>query len=118
MKSAVSTEDRLDRIFQALSDRTRRAMLVRLSTGPAIMRELAEPFDMSMPAVSKHVRVLEEAELVARTVDGRVHRCALDTKPLQQVESWIEHYRPFWRDTLVALAGYAEASARKKTRPK
>ncbi len=70
------------------------------------MRELGEPFDISMPAVCKHLRVLEEAKLVERTVDGRVHRCVLEAEPLRHVEKWLAHYRPFWAETLDALANH------------
>ncbi|HZF35398.1 MAG TPA: metalloregulator ArsR/SmtB family transcription factor [Candidatus Angelobacter sp.] len=103
-----SADDRLDLVFHALSDRTRRALLGRLAQGPAMVSELAEPFDMSRIAVSKHVRVLERARLVARAVDGRVHRCSLVAKPLQDVEQWLDHYRAFWGDTLDLLAHYVE----------
>ncbi|MFL5321210.1 MAG: ArsR/SmtB family transcription factor, partial [Myxococcaceae bacterium] len=99
---------RLDELFHALSDRTRRRMLRRLSEGPAIVRELAEPFSMSIPAVAKHLRVLERAKLVARTVDGRVHRCELSPKALKTADAWLEQYRAFWDGTLDALAEYAE----------
>lgn len=111
-------EDRLDRVFHALSHRTRRAMLVRLSRGPAIVRELAEPFEMSMPAVCKHLRVLEEVDLVERTVDGRVHRCVLEAEPLRHVETWLAHYRPFWTETLDGLARYVERDPRKERHSK
>jgi DNA-binding transcriptional ArsR family regulator len=99
----VKLDDRLDDVFHALADRTRRAMLRRLSRGPAMITELAEPFEMSLPAVSKHLRVLERARLVARSVDGRVHRCSLDMKPLIDVEKWLEYYRDFWTDRLDSL---------------
>jgi DNA-binding transcriptional ArsR family regulator len=66
--------------------------------------ELAEPFEMSLPAVSKHLKVLERARLVDRMVDGRVHLCSLSTKPLREIDRWIDHYRTFWDDTLDALA--------------
>ena len=89
-------EDRLDAAFQALGDRTRRALLARLAIGPAMVTELARPFDMSLPAVSRHIRVLETAGLIARSVDGRVHRCSLAAAPLQSVEAWLSHYRRFW----------------------
>jgi DNA-binding transcriptional ArsR family regulator len=72
-----SNEDRLDAVFRALSDRTRRALLANLARGPAMVGELAAPFDMSLPAVSRHIRVLEDAKLIVRAVDGRVHRCSL-----------------------------------------
>jgi DNA-binding transcriptional ArsR family regulator len=105
----VSDADRLDRIFHALSDRTRRAMLTRLARGPAMVTELAAPFAMSLPSVSKHLKVLESARLVARTIDGRVHRCSLAPAPLRAADRWLEHYRAFWTDKLEALADYAES---------
>ena len=101
-------EDRLDAVFGALADRTRRALLNRLARGPAQMSELAVPFDMSRIAVSKHVKVLERARLVTRAVDGRVHRCSLAAEPLRNVEGWLDHYRTFWADTLGALARYVD----------
>jgi DNA-binding transcriptional ArsR family regulator len=83
-------------------------LLARLARAPAKVTDLAAPFDMSLPAVSRHIRVLEDARLVHRTVDGRVHHCALSPAPLKSVEGWLAHYRPFWRDTLDALAVYVE----------
>jgi DNA-binding transcriptional ArsR family regulator len=102
-------DDRLDRVFGALSDRTRRAMLVRLRRAPAMISELAAPFDMSLPAASKHVRVLERAGLVRRAVDGRVHRCSLRPGPLRAADRWLESYRVFWDDQLAALAQFVES---------
>jgi DNA-binding transcriptional ArsR family regulator len=104
----ISAEDRLDRLFHALSDRTRRALLRRLEAGPAMVTELAEPFRMSLPAVSKHLRVLEAAALIERRIDGRVHRCSLNAAPLAEAERWLGHYRLFWQDRLAALARYVE----------
>ncbi len=95
-------------MFGALSDRTRRKILARLTRAPAMVTELAEPFDMSLPGVSKHLRVLERAGLVARTIDGRVHQCALDPAPLREAERWLAHYRDFWEATLDALAEFVE----------
>jgi DNA-binding transcriptional ArsR family regulator len=103
-----SREDRLDAILHALSDRTRRALLRRLATGPAMVGELARPIAMTRVAVSKHLRVLEDAQLVSRTIDGRVHRCALRAEPLQEVERWLAGYRAFWTEKLEALARFAE----------
>jgi DNA-binding transcriptional ArsR family regulator len=103
-----SPDDRLDRVFHALSDRTRRALLARLAQKPAKITELAAPFDMSLPALSRHIRVLEHARLLRRTVDGRVHRCSLRAGPLHEADAWIEAYRPFWEGTLDALARYVE----------
>lgn len=101
-------DDRLDLVFHALSDRTRRALLARLAQGAAAITALAAPFAMSLPAVSKHIRVLERAGLVERSIDGRVHRCSLAAGPLKDIEQWLGAYRPFWKDTLQALADYAE----------
>src|SRR4051794_13355265 len=100
----ATADDRLDRVFGALSDRTRRAILARLERAPAMITELAEPFEMSLPAVSKHLRVLENAGLVNRTIEGRVHRCTLEPEPLQGADAWLEHYRGFWESTLDSLA--------------
>jgi DNA-binding transcriptional ArsR family regulator len=103
-----SGEDRLDAILHALSDRTRRALLKRLAAGPAMVGELAKPIAMTRVAVSKHLRVLENARLVSRTIDGRVHRCALRSEPLREVERWLAGYRVFWTGKLEALARFAE----------
>jgi DNA-binding transcriptional ArsR family regulator len=111
-----SADDRLDLLFRALGDRTRRALLARLAEKPAMVTELAEPFAMSLPAVSRHIRVLERARLVVRKVDGRVHRCAFDPAPLQTAEAWLMHYRQFWEGQLAALARYVGSDDSKKRR--
>jgi len=98
-----SVDERLDHLFYALSDTTRRALLARLVFGPARVTDLAKPFRMSLPAVSKHLKVLEEAHLVSRTVDGRVHRLALRGKPLRHVETWLDPFRTYWEGQLTAL---------------
>jgi DNA-binding transcriptional ArsR family regulator len=103
-----STEDRLDAIFHALSDGTRRLLLKRLAQGPATVGELSKPIDMTRTAVAKHLRVLEKARLMSRTIDGRVHRCALGPQPLHEAERWMRNYRAFWTERLDALACYAE----------
>ncbi|HYA71223.1 MAG TPA: metalloregulator ArsR/SmtB family transcription factor [Thermoplasmata archaeon] len=95
--------DPLDLLFYALSDRTRRELLSRLALGPAKVTDLAKPFRMSLPAISKHLRVLEKAHLVSRTVDGRVHRLSLKGAPLEQVEVWLDPFRSFWEGSLTAL---------------
>lgn len=102
----------LDLVFGALAHRARRALLALLSRAPAKITELAGSFDMSLPAVSKHVRVLERAGLVQRTIDGRVHRCSLEAAPLGDAQAWLAHYRVFWEDNLRALAEYAEGDER------
>jgi DNA-binding transcriptional ArsR family regulator len=101
-------EARLDAVFHALGDRTRRAVLARLAQTPAMITELAAPFEMSLPAVSRHIRVLEDAGLVTRSVDGRVHRCSLNAAPLGSVAGWLSHYRRFWEGNLASLARYVE----------
>jgi DNA-binding transcriptional ArsR family regulator len=107
-KKRALGEDQLDLVFGALADRTRRALLARLALQPAMVTELAAPFSMSLPAVSRHVRVLERAQLVVRTVDGRIHQCALDAAPLQTAGQWLNHYQPFWENKLDALARYVD----------
>jgi len=102
------TDDQLDLLFRALGHRTRRALLAHLARRPAKVTELARPFAMSLPAVSRHIRVLERARLVRRTVDGRVHHCAPNFAPLHTVEAWLHHYRRFWDGQLAALERYAK----------
>jgi len=101
--SRASVENRLDLLFHALADPTRRRLLSRLAVGPAKVTDLARPFEMSLPAVSKHLRILEEAHLVSRKIDGRVHRLALKGEPLQQVEVWLDPFRAFWESHLADL---------------
>jgi DNA-binding transcriptional ArsR family regulator len=102
-----STEN-LDRIFAALADPTRRAILARLSRGEATVTELAEPFSMSLPAISKHLRVLERAELLERHRDGRLHRLNLKAGPMGEAAHWIDQYRRYWERQFDALADYLE----------
>ena len=96
----------LDRTFAALSDPTRRAILARLAQGEASVGELAAPFDVSLPAVSKHLRVLEKAGLMRRQKEGRVHRCRLVAEPLHDAVEWLAYYERFWDEKLDALAEY------------
>jgi DNA-binding transcriptional ArsR family regulator len=105
-----SDDDRLDSILHALANKTRRQLLDRLAAGPASVGDLAEPIEMTRVAVSKHLRVLERARLVSRTIDGRVHRCALRPEVLGDVERWLAGYRIFWTERLEALARFAENS--------
>jgi DNA-binding transcriptional ArsR family regulator len=107
----VNEDLELDRIFNALSDRTRRSMIARLAKGSATVSELAEPFDISLPAISKHLKILESAGLLRREVEGRVHHCALSSKPLSEAESWLAKYDKFWSDNLDSLAEYAERNS-------
>lgn len=93
----------LDAVFRALADPTRRAMLRRLSTGERTIGELADPFQMSLAAASKHVKVLERAGLVGRTVAGRTHRCRLQARRLGEAQRWLAFYQRFWTERLDAL---------------
>jgi len=95
--------DELSRTFAALADPTRRAMLARLSGGPAVVGELAAPFDMTFAAVSKHLRVLEAAGLVSRGRDAQYRPAFLNARPLQEAAGWIDGYRQFWTDSFDAL---------------
>jgi DNA-binding transcriptional ArsR family regulator len=104
----------LDATFGALADPTRRAILARLARGEAMVTELAAPFAMSLPAISKHLRVLESAGLLQREIDGRVHRCRLAADPMKDAAGWIEQYRAFWDTQFDALEKYLEATAGKE----
>jgi len=104
----VSTTDNLDRTFGALSDATRRAILDRLARGEATVGELSQPFRMSRPAISKHLRVLERAGLVRRARRGRMSPCVLEASALREAARWVDGYRTFWTGQLDALARYIE----------
>jgi DNA-binding transcriptional ArsR family regulator len=107
----VTNDRALDRTFAALSDSTRRAILARLARGDASVGQLAEPFRVSRPAISKHLRVLERAGLVRRSRRGRVSRCELDAAAMREAAEWVERYRKFWEGQLDALARYVERAA-------
>ena len=94
--SATMTDDRLSETFAALANPTRRAMLARLAQGEASVNQLAEPFDMTLPAVSRHIRVLERAGLVTQGKRAQYRPCTLDAGPLEQISAWTEQYRPIW----------------------
>ena len=98
--------ERLDAIFSALADPTRRAILARLSSGEATVKELAEPFQMSLPAVSKHLKVLEQAGLITRGREAQWRPCRLDVSPLKEAADWIDQYRRFWEESFDRLAEY------------
>jgi len=101
--------NQLDLVFGALAHPTRREILARLARGEGTVGELAEPFDVSRPAISKHLRVLEQAGLVERTRDGRTSRCELDAAPMREAAEWVARYRPFWDARLDALTLYVES---------
>src|SRR6201995_5730032 len=98
--------DRLSETFSALADPTRRAILARLSLGETSVNELAEPFDMSLPAVSKHLKVLEKAGLISRSKEAQYRPRKLEAGPLREVSDWIENYRRFWDESLDRLDAY------------
>jgi DNA-binding transcriptional ArsR family regulator len=98
--------DRLSATFAALADPTRRAILARLATGAKSVGELAEPFEMSLPAVSKHLKVLESAGLIARGREAQWRPCRLEAAPLKDISSWVERYRRFWEESFDRLDTY------------
>jgi DNA-binding transcriptional ArsR family regulator len=100
--------DQLSTTFAALADPTRRAILARLVTGECSVTELAEPFDMSLPAVSKHLRVLERAGLIARGREAQWRPCRLEPAPLKEVAAWAEHYRALWEQRFDRLDTYLQ----------
>ncbi|GAA2850653.1 ArsR family transcriptional regulator [Aminobacter aminovorans] len=99
----VEHSEHLDAIFHALSDPTRRAMLQGLAKGPRNVSDLAAPFDMTLAAASKHIKVLEKAGLVRRSVQGRTHLCSLDALPMHAGVEWMRHYEKFWNQQLDVL---------------
>ncbi len=109
MNAPALPDDRLDMVFQALANRTRRALLRRLAKGAEKVTSLAEPFGMSLNAISKHLQVLEAAGLVKRTVTGRVHTCALEATPMATAEEWLSFYEEFWNQKLDSFAEFVEA---------
>jgi DNA-binding transcriptional ArsR family regulator len=104
----VMTTDRLDRTFAALADPTRRAILARLAAGEAYVTELAEPFEMSLPAVSKHLKVLERAGLITRGRERQWRPARLEAQPLKEVAEWAERYRRFWEERCDRLDEYLD----------
>lgn len=100
------TEAGLDRAFAALAHPIRRGILARLATGEATVAELAKPFKVSAPAISKHLRILEEAGLLSRRKLGREHHCRLEERRMREAQGWIERHRRFWNERLDALERY------------
>jgi DNA-binding transcriptional ArsR family regulator len=113
---AEAEADFLDRAFAALADRTRRAILARLALGEAAVTELAEPFQMSLPAVSKHLKVLERAGLITRSSQAQWRYCRLDPAPLKQVAEWVGGYKRFWAESYERLDEYLEDLKQKSER--
>jgi DNA-binding transcriptional ArsR family regulator len=113
--------DHLSATFAALADPTRRAILARLTLGEASVNELAEPFDMSLPAVSKHLKVLERARLISRGREAQWRPCKLKAAPLKEAAGWLDEYRRFWEQRLDRLGDYLQelqAKEKKKARKK
>lgn len=110
-----STE--LNRVFSALADPTRRAILRRLSNRPATINEIAKPFPVSLNAISKHIMTLERAGMLRREIRGRRHYCWIEPRPLREANEWLEYYRQFWEQRLEAFEGFVtrryQASQRK-----
>ena len=110
------TTDRLSTTFAAVADPTRRAILARLVGGEASVSELAEPFEMSLPAVSKHLKVLERAGLITRGREAQWRPCRLEAAPLKDAADWLEHYRRFWEESFDRLESYlSELQGKEKT---
>jgi DNA-binding transcriptional ArsR family regulator len=105
---AVSPSDHLSSTFAALADPTRRAILARLASGEATVSELAEPFEMSLPAISKHLKVLERAGLIARGREAQYRPCRIDPAPLKDVSIWVDRYRQMWEQRFDRLEAYLQ----------
>ncbi len=111
--------DTLTRSFAVLADPTRRAILAQLSTGEKTVNELAEPFDLSLPAISKHLKVLERARFITRSRSAQTRPCRLCTEPLEEVDGWLDHYRRFWAESFDRLAEHLkemQASSKQEKR--
>ncbi len=106
--------DQLSSTFAALADPTRRAILARLASGEASVTELADPFEMSLPAISKHLKVLERAGLIARSRDAQWRPCHLEAGPLKEVSDWVERYRQFWEESFDRLEAYLRELKKKE----
>lgn len=104
--AAVVQQDRLSETFAALANSTRRAILARLVLGEANVNDLAEPFDLTLPAISKHLKVLERAGLITRGHRAQFRPCTLDAAPLEEVSTWTEQYRPVWEARLDRMDDY------------
>lgn len=108
------SSEHLTTVFSALADPTRRAILARLTQGEASGTELAQPFSISVPAISKHLRVLEHAELILHRKDGRTHRFRLAPRPLREAAVWLESYRQFWESQFDSLDTYLHSTAQEE----
>lgn len=121
-RPSVTQPDELSRTFAALADPTRRALLARLSQGEASVSDLAEPFrdTMSLPAITKHLKVLEQAKLITKTKEAQWRPCRLNAAPLQEASDWMGQYKAFWEDSLDRLDAYlkqVQAEEKKRSKP-
>ncbi len=112
--TAAIDEDRLSETFAALANETRRAILARLAEGEATVNELAEPFELTLPAISKHIKVLERAGLVIRGQRAQYRPCTLDAAPLEEVSTWAEQYRPVWEARFDLMDDYLRRLRRQR----
>jgi DNA-binding transcriptional ArsR family regulator len=108
-------DDRLDKTFGALANATRRAILARLAKGEATVNELAEPFNMSLPAISKHIKVLERAGLITQGQKAQYRPCTIDVTPLQEISKWTEQYRHIWEESFDRMENYIDQLNQKET---
>jgi len=113
----MSTADRLNATFSALADPTRRAILARLALGETSVSELAKPFEMSMPAISKHLKVLEHAGLITRSRAAQTRPCKIEAAALKEADDWLEEYRQLWEQRLDRLEDYLAAIQAKGAQP-
>lgn len=111
LQNSHAEEAFLDQVFHALSDPTRRALIKRLSEAPEKVTTLAEPFEMSLNAISKHLKTLEKAQLIERDTSGRTSICSLRAEPLVSAQSWLDHYTRYWTGNLDAFAQHMKAKA-------
>lgn len=107
------TQDKLTLTFTALSDPTRRAILAKLSQGEATVKELAKPFDISAPAITKHLKVLENAGLISRGRDAQWRPCRIEASALKEVDDWVSEYRKFWEESFDRLDAYLKTMTQK-----
>src|SRR5262245_39371712 len=107
-------DDKLDQTFAALANSTRRAILARLANGEATVNELAEPFNMSLPAISKHIKVLERAGLITQGQKAQYRPCTIDVAPLREISKWTEQYRPIWEARFDRMEDYINQLSNKE----
>ena len=118
MVQQVTSSEQLNATFAALADPTRRAILARLASGETSVSELAEPFEMSMPAISKHLKVLQRAGLIERGREAQWRPCRLAARPLKDASDWLEHYRQFWEEAFDRLEDYLRELQKSESKKK